>query len=301
VTVEGSAAVVVGVDGSDSSLRAVDVAVRMAARSGGSVRIVHAFVWPLMRIPPNLVPAPPVPAGEEAAGGLQQDAERTVEQAQRRAQRVDATVPTVGDVVVGGPAAVLVHQSEQAHLLVLGDRGLGGFAGLLLGSVAEQVSAHAHCPVMIVRGEDRTTGPVIVGVDGSPSSAAAVSFAAAEAVRRGVSLLLAHAWTLPMAISLAGMVPMAYDVDEFQRAAREVLDQAAADVRRSHPRLPVDPRLLEGPAPAMLIDLSREGQLVVTGTRGRGGFTGLLLGSVSQAVLNRADCPVVVVRTTDPR
>jgi nucleotide-binding universal stress UspA family protein len=292
--------VVVGVDGSDSSLRAVEVAVRMAARSGRSVRIVHAFVWPLMRIPPHLVPVPPVPAGEEAAGGLQQDAQRIVEQAQQRARQVDAAVPTLGEVVTGGPAAVLVHQSERAHLLVLGDRGLGGFAGLLLGSVAEQVSAHAHCPVMIVRGEDRTTGPLIVGVDGSPSSAAAVSFAAAEAVRRGASLVLAHAWTLPMAVSLAGMVPMAYDVDEFRRAARADLDRAVADARRGHPRLPVDPRLIEGPAPAMLIDLSRQAQLVVTGTRGRGGFTGLLLGSVSQAVLNQADCPVVVVRATDP-
>ncbi|BCB89771.1 universal stress protein [Phytohabitans suffuscus] len=239
-------AVVVGVDGSDSSLRAVDAAVRTAAERELPLRIVHAFVWPLVRIPRGHVPVAPPAGGEEMSGGLRQEAERIVEEARQRACAAGTGVPVEGEVVVGGPAAVLIRQSTSAVLLVLGDRGLGGFAGLLLGSVAEQVCAHAASPVMIVRGAGHAAGPVVVGVDGSATSAEALAFAADEAVRRRTDLAVLHAWAKPVVAGLTALTPLVCDVDALISAAQQVLDRAVADLGRSHPHLTVEPQLVEG-------------------------------------------------------
>jgi nucleotide-binding universal stress UspA family protein len=201
--------------------------------------------------------------------------------------------------VDGDPAVVLAGESKRAELVVLGDRGLGGFTGLLLGSVAVALSAHAACPVVVVRGVEADPAvsrpePVVVGVDGSQGSTAAVDFAVESAVLRGVPLVAVHAWRDVLVD--ATMAPLV-DWDAVESDEREVLAERLAGTRAEHPDL-VLRRLVVRDRPARaLVDESRNAQLVVVGSRGRGGMQGLLLGSVSQQLLHHAHCPVAVVRT----
>lgn len=285
-----NAPVVVGVDGSEASLAAVRLAVRMAAERRRPLRVVHAFVWPLLHVP--LGPAPGAPPD----AGLQADAERLVKEAVGYATGLDGQVEVTGAVVTGGVSGVLVSETRRAALLVLGDRGLGGFTGLLVGSVAVAVAAHAHCPVLIARGTPRTEGPVVVGVDGSPNSALAVAFAAEEAVLRGTDLVAVHAYTEPVSTGPGDMLPLIYDPDALATDEGRLLTEATAGLAERHPDLRVVRRLVRDRARPALIEHSRTAQLVVVGARGRGGFAGLLLGSVSQAVLHHAECPVAIVR-----
>ncbi|MGW0432796.1 universal stress protein [Micromonospora sp. NPDC003197] len=285
--------VVVGVDGSDSSLNAVRTAAAEAARRGRALHVVHAFVWPMLRVP---VGPPP---GGPAEGGLRNQAERVLADAVAEAEAAAPGITVTGSIVEGQPAAVLLGQSRDADLLVLGDRGLGGFAGLLVGSVAIQVAEYAQCPVLITRGTPPTTGPVVVGVDGSARSAAAVAFAAEEAAQRGVELVAVHTYREPVSLGPGDMLPLVYDVDALRVEEGQVLAEAVAGLADSYPDLRVVQRLVQGRAAPALIKEAATAQLVVVGARGRGGFTGLLLGSVSQSVLHHAECPVVIVRHQD--
>jgi nucleotide-binding universal stress UspA family protein len=274
--------VVVGVDGSDASLAAVDLAVRMAVERHRPLRVVHAFVWSSLDLPPE--------------GRLHDEAERVVRQAEAYAHGLDPQVRVASEVVVGGAAEVLIQQSREAAMVVLGDRGRGGFGSLLLGSVAVQVTAHAVGPVAVARGEPRRDGPVVVGVDGSPVSAAAIAFAADEAALRKTNLVAVHAWAQPVSTGPGDMLPLVYDPDLLAAEEARVLAESVAGLGANHPDVPVERELVEDRASAALIERSRRAQLVVVGSRGHGGFTGLLLGSVSHALLHHADCPVVVVR-----
>src|SRR5690606_2514307 len=126
-------------------------------------------------------------------GGLAAEAERFLAEALDRARRADPDLEVSGEVVTGSPVPVLLAEANRSELLVIGDRGLGGFAGLLLGSVAVQLASHATAPIMVARGQERSDGPVVVGVDG-PASAEAVEFAVADAAARGAEVLAVHAW-----------------------------------------------------------------------------------------------------------
>jgi len=193
---------------------------------------------------------------------------------------------------------VLLAESTRAELVVLGDRGLGGFAGLLIGSVAVALAAHAACPVVVVRGAepDRTTSrpePVVVGVDGSPAGEAAVAFAFEAAALRGVPLVAVHTWRdLLVDATMAPLV----DWDAVEADEREVLAERLAGWGEKYPDVEVR-RLVTRDRPAhALVQESGRAQLVVVGSRGRGGIAGMLLGSVSQALLHHSACPVVVTR-----
>jgi nucleotide-binding universal stress UspA family protein len=295
------APVVVGVDGSQQGLAAVEQAVRIAVARNRPVRLVHAFTWPLAypapATPLGPVPMPPDPYGVPDAAA-RQAADRVVTEAEAHARRCDARVRATAVVVDGSAAAVLIGESGHADLLVVGHRGVGGFAGLLLGSVAVQVAAHATCPVLVVRGAARGTGPVVVGVDGSPTSADAISFAAGEAAWRQAPLLAVHTWAAPVSTGPGDMLPLVYDVDRVAAEERRVLAESVAGLAETHPDVRLEQRLVEGRAPGVLTELSGHAQLLVVGARGHGGFTGLLLGSVSRALIYHADCPVAVVRPT---
>jgi nucleotide-binding universal stress UspA family protein len=285
-----SGPVVVGVDGSPSALRAVRLAAREAAYRHLPLRVVHAFIWPLLRVPLG-----PSPAGPPE-GGLRHEAERIVEEAVRVARARGDGVAVSGEVCTGAAAAVLLEESRRASMVVLGHRGLGGFTGLLVGSIAVQVAAHAAGPVLVARGTASTHGPVVVGVDGSPTSDLAIDFAVAEAAFRGADLLAIHAWTHPVATGPGDMQPLVFDVDEVANEEARVLAEAIAGRRERYPDLKVEFQVLRGHAGHALVRASEDAQLVVVGARGRGGLTGLLLGSVSQALLHHAGCPVAVVR-----
>ena len=284
------APVVVGVDGSASALSAVRLAADEAAARNRPLRIVHAFIWPQLKVP--LGPSPFGPA----EGGLRNQAERVVAEAVAEATKTASGATVTGAVVTGAPAVVLVHESHHAALIVIGSRGLGGFSGLLVGSVAVQVAAHAECPVMVVRGAARSDGPVVVGVDGSPLSNLAVGFAAEEAALHGTDLVAVHTFTGPVSAGPGDMLPLVYDPSLVESQENLVLAESLAGIRERYPDVPVTARLVRGRAARALIEQSRAAQLVVLGARGLGGFTGLLLGSVSQAVLHHAHCPLAIVR-----
>jgi nucleotide-binding universal stress UspA family protein len=195
-----------------------------------------------------------------------------------------------------GAAPALIEASRDAELVVIGHRGLGGFGELLLGSVGAQVSAHAHAPVIVVRPEPAgPDAPVVVGVDGSAGSEPAIEFAFREAAARGVPLDAVHVYWARAADTLRD--PDA-DADARARAEAEaVLDSALRPWEARFPDVGVRRQPVHSLNPEYcLVELSRTAGLVVVGSRGRGGFAGLLLGSVSQALVHHASCPVAVVR-----
>ncbi|MBG6104661.1 nucleotide-binding universal stress UspA family protein [Micromonospora vinacea] len=285
-----NAAVVVGVDGSESALRAVRLAATEAARRNRPLRVVHGFIWPLLHVPVS--PAPDAPPG----GGLRHRAEELVEAAVNEAE---ATVPGLsasGEIIDGEAAAVLVGESPSAALIVLGDRGLGGFSALVVGSVAVQVAAYADCPVLVARGTERPDEPVLVAVDGSDASRRAADFAAETAVSRGVPLVAVHAYRHPGSSGPGDMQPLVYDEAKLRGEQERMLAGWLTGLTDDHRGLRLTCRAVHGRPGSVLAEASRSAQLAVVGGRGRGEVTGLLLGSVSQSMLHHAQCPVVVVR-----
>lgn len=281
--------VVVGVDGSAQALAAVQMATREAAWRGVGLRIVHAFVWPLMHVDVGAPPSMP-------QGGLKHEAERILQQAADTAAATDATVPVSTDLITGGASGVVLHEARSASLLVLGDRGLGGFSGLLLGSVAVHVTSHIETPVLVVRGEQHRAGPVVLGVDGSPGAAGAVEAAFVEADHRGCELLAVRVWHEAQ----TGIPPVPKSYTAELTGERDLIDTACGSCRQRHPEVRVRQEVRVGPVTRTLIDLGEQAHLMVVGARGRGGFAGLLLGSVSQQLLHHAACPVLVVRHAHP-
>ncbi|MEU4556614.1 universal stress protein [Micromonospora violae] len=281
--------VVVGVDGSPSSLVAAEHAARAALLRSRPLLLVHGYLHLLgYGVPLNPYDVGvPVPSDE-----AQKMLERTAAELTERWPGLAVEVRQVA----GGPGATLVEESRRAEVVVVGSRGLGGFAGLLLGSVGAQVAAHAHCPVLVVRPEEQpipVDGPVLVGVDGSESSRVAVGLGADEAARRDVPLVLVHVGPAD------GDRAVPEEIEESQAAyqaeAVRLLADASTVVRAEHPDLVVREHPVRAAGAAEgLIEASGTASLLVVGTRGRAGFAGLLLGSVSQAAIQHAHCPVLV-------
>lgn len=285
-----TAPVVVGIDGSASALHAVRWAADEAARRRAPSRIVHAYGIPVGYLPGFV----DWHALHEA---LLAQGRAWLEQAR---QSVEATGVAVEVVEVkAGAVPALLEESTHAALIVVGTRGLGGFTGLVIGSTAVELAAHAHCPVVVARGVDSGTGPVVVGVDGTPVGEAAIAFAFAAASARGASLVAVHTWTdLAVDAVLAGGAA-ALDFAPLERRAEEVLGERLAGWQEKYPDAPVSRYVSRERAARGLLRHAEHAQLVVVGTRGRGGFRGLLLGSTSQHLLHHAPCPVAVVPTVD--
>lgn len=200
----------------------------------------------------------------------------------------------------GQPTPTLIAAAQGSRALVLGTRGHGGFAGLLLGSVVAACLHHGPSPVIAVGGDTSLPGeaPVVVGIDSSGGSRAALDWAAAEARTHGVLLRVVHGWD-PAAVTPPGpSTSGSLDGEEFVIAADRyltgVVDAALADLA---PEDTPEVECLAVPAPAAeaLLWEARNASLLVVGSRGRGGFAGLLLGSVSRQCANYAPCPVAVV------
>jgi nucleotide-binding universal stress UspA family protein len=286
----GARPVVVGVDGSDSALGAVRWAAVEAGRRGAPLRLVTAFPWTRDAVVghPGL--------GDRYRDELMARAERNVAAARAVAEQAAPTLRTSTATVVGFPIGVLGTEAREAQLLVLGTRGLGGLTGLLVGSVAVGLAAQAACPVVVVRGEDRgpdSTQPVVVGVDGSPNSEAALAFAFDAAAARGVPLVAVHTWADMVFDPQVGALIDWVALEDDQRA---LLSERLAGWHDKHPEVPLTQLVVRDSAAHRLVELSDAAQLVVVGSRGRANFAGLVLGSVSHAVLHRSRCPVAVVR-----
>jgi nucleotide-binding universal stress UspA family protein len=169
---------------------------------------------------------------------------------------------------------------------------------LLLGSVSQQCALHAPCPLVVVRDGSTPSAKhdsIVVGVDVSPRSDAALEWAFAEAHRRGVDVVAVHAWSLPVSASI-GYVP-AQTVDAVRDAAAAAVTATVERVGRRYPDVRCDQRVASGSAALALVDAAGDAALLVVGTRGRGGFAGLVLGSTSQYCAHHARCPIVIVRS----
>ncbi|MEV7236622.1 universal stress protein [Streptomyces sp. NPDC051020] len=281
--------IVVGVDGSEPSMRAVDWAVDEAVLRGVSLRLVYASLWERYE-------------GTSLAQDLgkpeeQVTAQDIVETAARRAHSRRPDVKVTTDVLPEEPEYALVRESRTASVMVLGSRGRSSLAEALLGSVSVTVAGHAHCPVIVLRGshDNRVrTGArrIVLGVGEKPADAAAVRFAVEEAQRRGVPLEAVRAWRCPAHETtdhplMTGEPARLHEeraVEELEAALQDV--PADADVHR---------RTVEGHARRVLLDASADADLLVVGARRREGHYGLQLGRVAHAVLHHSACPVAVV------
>ncbi|WP_280885958.1 universal stress protein [Streptomyces sp. LBL] len=277
---------VVGVDGSASSCDAVDWAVDEAACHGLPVRLVYASLWEHYEgvRPPSASdrPSEQVMAENIAAAGVE------------RARLRNPELKVSGEVLPDDAVSVLLNAGLESFALVTGSRGRGEIAGSLLGSVSLTVAARALCPVVVVRGGERNRqgafGRVVVGVDDSPESRAAVRFAFREARARGCALHAVQAWRRP-----------AHEhTDTAARTHEErvsaFLADALRDAVREHPEVDLQPRTVEGPAHRVLLDASADADLIVVGAeRRRHGHSGLHLGRVTHVLLHHSACPVAVV------
>jgi nucleotide-binding universal stress UspA family protein len=285
--------VVVGVDGSAQALRAVRWAVPEARRRKAVLRLITAFAWTDNR----LVALPgigPEPYGEH----LRKAATDGLAAAAAAAAEIDPDVPVEPELVLGFPGSVLHEQSKTAELLVVGDSGHGRIASALVGSVALSVAAQSACPTVVVRGLPAVPGgplPVVVGIDGTPLSEAALAFAYDAAAARGVPLVAVHTWLDAVNDpALAALV----DWQTAAVQAEEVLAERLAGWGEKYPDVPVQRLVARGLPGHALLDQAAMAQLVVVGTRGHGEIAGLLLDSVSNALVHKAACPVAIVRAT---
>ncbi|MHA6783244.1 universal stress protein [Pseudonocardia saturnea] len=282
--------VVVGVDGSDSALRAVRWGAAEAGRRRALLRLVTAFGWEADRVVHAAL-------AQRYRHILLSRARSQLDEAAELAEREAPDIEVDREVVVGHPMAVLGDEARRAQLVVIGDSGLGRIDGLVVGSVAVALAAHASSPVVVVRGPEPAPSaaalPVVVGVDEPSTSGAAVAFAFDAAAARQVPLVAVHTWW--NLIADPAMAPL-LDWDAIETDEHQVLSEQLADAVEKYPDVPVE-RLVTRDRPAhSLLEQAARAQLVVVGSRGRGPVSGLLLGSVSHAVLHRAPCPVAVVR-----
>jgi nucleotide-binding universal stress UspA family protein len=277
--------IVVGVDGSPAGLSAVDLAVREADLRNRPIRVVYANTWASHPAWVDVAPS------GQVAQRLAAEPRETVDAALERIA-ASSSVPATGEIATGHPAAVLVHASQRAALLVVGHRGRSLLA---LGSVARNVAAHAACPVLVARGALDAGGEVLVGVDGSPCNDAAVGFGFEEAALRGVDLVAVHAWTGPVSTGPGDMLPLTYDADEVAAEEARVLAEALAGWQDKYPDVIVIRRLVRTHAVRALKEATGRAQVVVVGTHGHRAVPGWLVGSVTHALLHQARCPIVVV------
>jgi nucleotide-binding universal stress UspA family protein len=289
--------IVVGYDGSPAAIAAVQWAANEAQLRSVELELVHAYAIPVMY---GAMGTGATPATFDA---VRQDAEHI---AMEGAELVHRTAPSLRvrtEIAAGPPAAVLRERARNAQLLVVGVSGHHALAGAVLGSVTSRLAGALDCPFVVVRPgvavEDWDVLPILVGLDGSPVSDGALEFALDTASRRRVPLLAVRVWddtpvdgwsyTYALEVDRTAM-----DADERQ-ALRDQLDSWAD----KYPDVPVEAIVLRGhPAEALVRAghlIERRPGLIVVGSRGRGGFAGLVLGSTSHGVIAHAECPVAVV------
>jgi nucleotide-binding universal stress UspA family protein len=278
--------IVVGYDGSDGARAALHWALDEADRTSAPVRLVYAFEW--FAGPVWISPGPTSWPDTEARNAVQGMLAAAVDRAHESHPAVVVTTS-----VVDGPAGQrLQDASASASMVVVGNRGLGGFTELLIGSTAVAVSATAHCPVIVVRGAGRPDGRIVAGVDGSKCSQVALGWAFEQAAARRVALHVVKTWLSPA----QQFVLPDMDLAEVTRVAQAGLDLLVNEWRNKYPDVEVTTEVLDAAAAPTLIETGRNSQLVVVGSRGRGGLRGMLLGSVSQQLIHHSEVPVAIVR-----
>jgi nucleotide-binding universal stress UspA family protein len=282
-----AAHVVVGADGSPPSQIAVGWAAEDAARRGCDLRIVYVYESERYNVPAQTPPGFHDPVMEYGRDVLAQ----AVDQARGHAPWVDVSTSMESGSVV----EVLQREAEAAEQVVVGSRSLGGFTGMLLGSISRSLAGHAAAPVVVVKNVPRQArGEIVVGYDGSDHSVTTLRYAFEEAARRDARVHAIHTWQLPI---MGGMYTVSYVpmLDDVMVAEERTAEMALAPWRERYPGIEVNQAVIcEHPVVA-LRDASATADLVVVGSRGLGAFESAILGSVSHGILHHAQCPVAVV------
>lgn len=283
--------VIAGLDGSALSRNVVEWAAVEPGRRQCALRLVHTYTlpgtghWGYDPIPDDLNTVL-----RERGMALLADVADTVHGADPALEV--STLVSRGDAVTA-----LRRESEHARLTVVGAHGASRVSGVLFGSVALALASVNPAPVAVIGPGQlvNTAGPVVVGVDGSPNGDAALAFAFDEAALRHVDLVAVHSWNDTIADSAYSLQPVWLDPAAVEQRESAVLADLLAGWQEKYPEVTVHQQLVRSRPARALLELSRTAQLVVVGSRGRGGFTGMLLGSTSQTLITHSGCPVVVV------
>jgi nucleotide-binding universal stress UspA family protein len=280
--------IVVAVDGAPPSEATVQWAAREADRRGIRLSVVHVLEWDGYN-------------GRYDYSGAYFDmarklAETVTATAADIACRIAPAVEVTQATLVGHPAARLLEAAKGAELLVVGSRGHGGFAELMLGSVSQRVATHAPCPVVVVRGRSAAAGPVAVGVDDAESSAHVLDTAFSAAAAQHTGLVAIHAYLPAIPLYYQDVAASTIDTPEQDDAERQRVEERIAPWRAKYPQVTVETLLSHDSAASVLTGVSHGTQLIVVGTRGHGAVAGTLLGSTGLQLLHHADCPVYLDR-----
>lgn len=279
--------VVVGLDGSAGSRLALDWAIDDASRRGRPLLLLSAWQFDTPEVGTSLLPS----VSDECRSVLDAGAAHV--------RSVAPRIMVQTSVVHAHPTAALVEASRHADSVVVGSRGLGTTRELFIGSISMQLASYALCPVVVVRESASPRGEpgrVVVGVDGSDLSSDATGYAFEQAARRGVGLTVVHGWDPSFYTSSVALSALEGSWNDLESGQLLLTSEAVAVWADKYPDVDVHSRVGPGRPADLLVDASVGAQLLVVGSRGRGGFAGLLLGSVSRSVLHRAECPVAVVR-----
>ncbi|MEV6626415.1 universal stress protein [Amycolatopsis sp. NPDC051106] len=287
--------IIVGVDGSASALQAARWAGDEAARRHLPLRVVHAVSPPALSYGAGVRP----PDGFSEV--LETQGRQWLADADEAIRSAHPDLEIHADLATGGPVTELLKASADARLVALGSRGLGGFSGMLTGSTVVAMVARGRCPVVVVRGGGRENGPVVVGMDGSPANEPAIAVAFDEASSRGADLVAVHSW-LSVSAGTAHTLgqQLLSEFDALEENERELLAERLAGWQEKYPDVVVRRVVARDHPVRCLLDHSVDAQLLVVGSRGLGGFSGMLTGSTSQALIHHATCPLMVVQSPTP-
>ena len=294
----GKPNILVGVDGSREALQAAEWAAARAKINNAQLQIVCAYALPSYT-------AASMESGFAVIDNdvIRANAQTVVDEALTHLAKLGYQAE--GRVEPGDPTTVLVQLSEQADLIVIGTRGTGGFADRLLGATSSALPAYSRCPVVVVpgRGADQQFTPVkkiVIGVDGSRRSRKSLRRAIEEAALWGAQLTAVDAVPMASSAGVLAWLPATVDRESILRDVRDEL-KAICKAESAGSGVEIHAHALDGNPAALLTEFSTAVELVVVGTRGRGGFAGVLMGSTSQSVLAHSTCPVLVVPTGDGR
>ncbi|MGH8827045.1 MAG: universal stress protein [Jiangellaceae bacterium] len=288
---------VIGVDGSQESTTALTWAAAEAQRQGAALVIIYGLHMPIVSVP--LSGSVVLPPTDE----LEKYARNVLDEAAAAATTTAPGLEVRTELELRPPADALLAASADAELVVVGSRGLSSLGSVILGSVSARVAAGAACPTVVIpadAAESTGTGPIVVGIDGSAHSDAALTFAVQRADRLGTTVVAIHAYTLSLTAVPIIDPELAERLGQQQRReAEEVVTEALERAGVADRADLVSSRIVVANAGEALTEAGSDAAMTVVGSRGRGGFIGMLLGSVSQAVLHRAHHPVVVVRAAN--
>ncbi len=285
--------IVVGIDGTPGSRDAARWAAAEAVRRHAPLRLVSAFAIPLGMLEYAAV--------DEGTVSWLRDGLSTLHR--EIIDELDTVYPGLSITSIveqDNPINLLRRESEGTSMLVVATRDSGRLLHIVLGSVAMGAASYSSAPVVVVRpgANEPADGPVVVGVDGSPTSEQAVAFAFEAAAVRGAHLLAVHSWNDNIAVEVAdtSQIGPRVSVADLEENERELLSERLAGWAEKYPDVVVEKSVLRGRPTENLLRLSENAQLMVVGTRGRSGMVGALLGSTSHALITHSRCPVVVVK-----